>query len=99
MAIKPNDCIIPYGKMVKIHIRKPWNIEYTFTEPYIKNFFYHVTSIQRERSKNKWTEFNVIMNEELKRYNAYYKENDNHLKTYIKFKTHADLTFFVLKWS
>lgn len=106
MAIKPTDTIIPYDELVTWeneetpHYRRAYKVEY------LKNFHEYVDELYKnmaaEYVKNKerirFDLSQTIFVQELGKFNAMYKYKPNG-KSYIKFKTASDLTYFVLRWS
>lgn len=98
MAIKPNDCIVPYGKLVRwVRTgRSVWDTKREYDEKYLENFDDHVYDLVRKQN----IDAEIIRGDELKKFGATYRPNrTNYEKTYIKFRTHADLTFFILRWA
>jgi len=99
MAIKPNDCIVPYGKLVR-WVSGPngtsWrNIELQHDVAYLKNFDEHVSALSKQSREIEY----LIRDRELAKFNATFKTHrTNSDNNYIKFGSHADLTFFILKW-
>jgi hypothetical protein len=109
MAIKPNDCIIRIEDLV-IGIREgidPWtgrDVVVTQYEQYWENFCEHVNKLSKKVDTKNWKDWrvtpeNMIYEQELARFGAVHKETKKFADRYVKFKTHADLTMFVLRWS
>ena len=101
MAIKPNDCIIKlkdleigFDTILDWDGRKKQVPQY---ESYWTNFLDHVK--QTTDWKSGWDAYDKNFENQLKKFNATYKNTKDYDDRYIKFKKHSDLTFFVLKWS
>lgn len=100
MAIKPNDCVIKIkdleiGFEIKLDYgRKQEVIVY---EPYWSNFLAHVN--KTTDVKLGWDAYDKHFEKELKKLNAIYKNTKKWDDRYIKFKSHSDLTFFILRWA
>ena len=101
MAIRPNDCVIKLKDLV-IRYERYFDQYGQFDErpvfePYWAKFLQHVKDTTDWKSgRNPYDE---NFEYQLSKFNATYKQTKNWADRYIKFKTHADLTFFVLKWS
>lgn len=101
MAIKPNDCVIKIKDLeVGVEIIKGWdgrNKEVPVYEPYWANFLQHVKITCPQRVDMYTYDDHFVS--ELAKFNAVMKETKKWDDRYIKFKSHKDLTFFVLRWS
>lgn len=101
MAIKPNDCIIKIEDLViGYETTKDWSGRPQQTPVYEKywvNFLEHVKVTTDY--KPGWDAYDRNFVRQLAKHNAVFKQTKNYDDRYIKFKTHSDLTFFVLKWS
>lgn len=101
MAIKPNDCVIKIKDLeVGFEVIKDWdgrNKQVPVYEPYWSKFLQHVKDTTNWQSG--WDAYDRNFENQLNKFNATYKQTKKWDDRYIKFKTHADLTFFVLKWS
>jgi len=98
MAIRPDDCIIKLKDLV-IRYERYFDQygqldERAVFEPYWAKFLRHVKDTA---DWNLGYDENFVR--QLANFNATYKITKKWDERYIKFKTHADLTFFVLKWS
>ena len=101
MAIKPNDCVIklkdlvvgyePYRDQYGMHDERP------VFEPYWNRFLQHVKDTTDWTTE--WNAYDLNFERQLNKFNATYKLTKKYEDRYIKFKTHADLTYFVLRWS
>ena len=101
MAIKPNDCVIKIENLIIGY--EPCRGQFSehtserpVYEPYWANFLEHVERTCPQRV-NMYTYDNHFVSE-LAKFNAVMKETKKWDDRYIKFKTHSDLTFFVLRW-
>ena len=101
MAIKPGDCIIRIKDLViDYEVIKDWegrNKQVEVYEPYWTNFLKHVKDTTDYKSE--WDAYYKNLERQLNKFNATYKVTKKYDDRYIKFKTHADLTFFVLRWA
>lgn len=100
MAIKPNDCVIKLKDLVVSRERVLDRGEIIEKEKYAKywtNFLKHVNDTTDWKSG--WNAHDKNMSVQLAKFNATFKQTKNWDDRYIKFKTHKDLTMFVLKWS
>ena len=101
MAIKPNDCIIKLKDLeIGFDSILDWdgsNKKIPVYEPYWTNFLDHVK--ETTDWKSGWDAYDKNFENQLKKFNATYKNTKHYDDRYIKFKKHSDLTFFVLKWS
>lgn len=101
MAIKPNDCVVKIQDLVIGTKKVPdgWGGKVNVPEyqKFWENFTQHVDAIVKK--KKLWNAHIAILEEELSKYNATYKETKNWDSRYVKFETHSDYTFFVLSWS
>ena len=101
MSIKPNDCVIKLKDLV-VERKRVFDQygEIYDQENYVNywtNFLKHVSeTTDRELG---WNAYDKNMSAQLAKFNAIYKETKKPEDRYIKFKTHKDLTLFVLKWS
>jgi hypothetical protein len=99
MAIKPNDCVIRL-KDLEIGTETIYysgkNVEVPVYEPYWKNFLDHISA--KTDISGYWYDPHDFEGQ-LAKFNATYKNTKNWDDRYIKFKSHKDLTFFVLRWS
>lgn len=109
MAIKPNDCVIKIADLV-VGTKKAidlWNgkdIEVTEYEKYWENFNDHVNKLTKAVDITGWKNWKVtprdmVYTQELKKFGAVHKETKDYNDSYIKFKSHAHLTMFVLRFS
>jgi hypothetical protein len=102
MAIKPDDCIVPYGKLVHyVSTGKGiWEYKYQYDVEYLRKFDEHVAKVLKKADHTIMNIRSIVRNRELAMFNAVYKSHKtNNSKDYIKFNTHADLTLFMLRWS
>ena len=100
MAIKPNDCVIKLKDLVvktERVVDRGQIIEKEHYAKYWENFLKHVANTTDWASG--WDAQNRNLKAELAKFNAIYKETKKSADRYIKFKTHKDLTMFVLRWS
>jgi hypothetical protein len=101
MAIKPNDCIIKIKDLeIDYIITAKWDGGQNQTpifEPYWSKFLEHVNNSTDKGAG--WDAYDKNFEQQLKKFNATYKQTKKWDDRYIKFKTHSDLTFFVLRWS
>lgn len=101
MAIKPNDCVIKLKDLeVGFDIVKDWEgrpKQVPVYETYWANFLEHVKSTTDWKSE--WDAYDKNFERQLLKFNAIYKQTKKWDDRYIKFKSHKDLTFFVLKWA
>lgn len=101
MAIKPNDCVIKLKDLVVGY--EPYRDQYGMRderpvfEPYWNRFLQHVKDTTDW--KTEWNAYDLNFERQLNKFNATYKLTKKYDDRYIKFKTHADLTYFVLRWS
>jgi hypothetical protein len=101
MAIKPNDCVIRI-KDLEIGVEKTLNwdgsrIEVPVYDRYWTNFLEHVKTTTDWKSGG-WNAYDINFAGQMAKYNAVYKQTKKYDERYIKFKSHRDLTYFVLKW-
>lgn len=100
MAIKPNDCVIRI-KDLEIGVDTIYvdgrSVEATVYETYWSNFCEHVKITTDWYSG--WDAYDKNFEKQLAKFNATYKQTKNYDERYIKFKSHKDLTFFVLRWA
>ena len=101
MAIKPNDCVIKIEDLVVgyDHI-KNWahgTDKIPVYETYWTNFLQHVKETTDEKAG--WDAYDKNFVRELTKFNAVYKNTKKWQDRYIKFKSHSDLTYFVLRWA
>lgn len=102
MAIKPNDCVIKIEDLV-IGFERSKDVyngrvhEIPVYESYWANFLQHIKDTTDWKSG--WDAYDKNFEKQLTKFNAIYKNTKKHDDRYIKFKSHSDLTFFVLKWS
>lgn len=102
MAIKPNDCIVPYGKLYRwVQTGNGmWDTELQFDVVYLKKFNDHIANAFRAQRPQFSKSPNQIRDDELRKYNATFKQHRaDTTKDYIKFNSHEDLTYFILMWS
>jgi len=101
MAIKPNDCIIKIKDLeIGFDTAVDWDGRIKQTpvyEPYWTNFLQHVR--ETTDSNLGWDAYDKNFEQQVKKFNATYKNTKKWDDRYLKFKTHSDLTFFVLRWS
>ena len=101
MAIKPNDCIIKLKDLeIGFDCILDWdgsNKKIPVYEPYWTNFLDHVK--ETTDWKSGWDAYDKNFENQLKKFNATYKNTKKYNDRYVKFNKHSDLTFFVLKWS
>ena len=101
MAIKPGDCIIKLKDLeVGFEVIKDWdgrNKEVPRFEPFWGNFLRHVKDTTEWKAG--WDAYDKNFEQKLNEFNATYKQTKKWSDRYIKFKTHSDLTFFVLRWT
>lgn len=101
MAIKPNDCVIKIKDLeIGLETVKDWdgrNKEIAIYEPYWANFLQYVKDTTDW--KIGWEAHDKNFEKQLKKFNAIYKNTKKWDDRYIKFKSHSDLTFFILRWS
>lgn len=101
MAIKPDDCVIKIKDLViGFETAVDWrgrNEQVSVYEPYWTNFLAHVK--ETTNYKLGWDAYDKHFEKELKKFNATYKNTKKWDDRYIKFKSHSDLTFFILRWA
>jgi hypothetical protein len=101
MAIKPNDCIIKLKDLeIGFETKSDWYGELKRSpvyETYWANFLAHVK--ETTDWKSGWDAYDKNFERQLAKFNASFKQTKNYDDRYIKFKSHSDLTFFVLRWS
>lgn len=101
MAIRPNDCVIKLKDLeVGFETKTDWYGELKRSpvhEPYWANFLAHVKETTDWNSG--WQAYDKNFEKQLAKFDATYKQTKKYDERYIKFKTHSDLTFFVLRWS
>jgi hypothetical protein len=102
MAIKPDDCIVPYGKLVRWvqngNSYRDYKLVYDVA--YLENFNTHCMELFRVVKQPEIGTRDKIRDEELAKFNAVYKTHKKGAdRDYIKFKSHADLTYFVMRWA
>lgn len=101
MAIKPNDCVIKIKDLiVGYHTVTTYDGRLNRIEqyaPYWEKFMKHVKD--NANWKTEWDALDKSLERELTKFNATYKVTKKWDDRYIKFATHGDLTYFVLKWS
>lgn len=101
MAIKPNDCVIKIEDLVVGYEtvpddrRRPQTIP--VYETYWTNFLIHVKDTTDWKAE--WDAYDKNFVRQLAKFNATYKRTKKYDDHYIKFKSHSDLTFFVLRWA
>lgn len=103
MAIRPNDCVIRIESLIT-GTRKELDIfgrEHLVDAyaPYWENFAKHVEAKHRDRIRERYIDYDAVMNQELAPYHAVFKRTKKWRDSYIKFKDPQYLTFFVLQWS
>lgn len=96
MAIKPDDCIIKIRDL-EIGVDADTDDNIIKYEPYWENFLRYVRDTTG--SDMGWDAYNKNFEKQLKKFNATYKNTKKWDDRYVKFNTHGDLTYFVLKWS
>lgn len=109
MAIKPGDCVIRIKDLVigKKMVADPWGgrrFEVDEYEKFWENFSQHVIDSTKKIDTKNWKDWSVppetwVYEQELAKFGATHKETKRHSDRYVKFKTHEDLTMFVLRWS
>jgi hypothetical protein len=99
MAIKPNDCVIRLKDLeigTKTIYYSGRNVEVPIYEQYWKNFLDHIAA--KTDISGHWYDPHDF-EKHLSKFNAIFKNTKKYDDRYIKFKSHKDLTFFVLRWS
>lgn len=106
MAIKPNDCVIKFKDLVvgTKKVTDPYNgrsVEVVRYEQYWEKFQTHVEKLAKNVKQTRWDQspYDIIEEQELGKYGGTFKQTKNWDDRYIKFKSHAHLTMFVLKFS
>jgi hypothetical protein len=101
MAIKPNDCVIRIKDLeigVETITDYGKSVEVTVYEKYWTNFLRHVKDTTDWKAGG-WNAYDKNFEQQLAKFNATFKNTKKYDERYIKFKSHSDLTFFVLRWS
>ena len=107
MAIKPDDCIVPYGKLKcwSPYSQGSWDGEWVYKAPYLEKFDKHISQLAKDNrylQNNDWR-FSLtdkLRDQELAKFKAVFKKHKtDSTKSYIKFKSYSALTMFILKWS
>jgi hypothetical protein len=100
MAIKPNDCVIRL-KDLEIGVETindaGMYVQVPVFETYWNNFSRHVKDTTDWKSG--WDAYDKNFVKQLAKFNATYKNTKKYEDRYVKFKSHSDLTFFVLRWA
>jgi hypothetical protein len=102
MAIKPDDCVIRLKDLeigtdtVSDRFGRPQEV--SVYEPYWANFLSHVKETTDWKSGG-WNEYDINFEKQLAKFNAVFKNTKKYDERYVKFKSHKDLTFFMLRWS
>lgn len=101
MAIKPTDCVIYIKDLIVYQESYRDSMGFYREEiryvPYWQRFMEYVR--QEEQRDGLWIPSTSFMAKILEQHNATYHSPKDYNKRYIKFRTHADLTMFILKWS
>jgi len=101
MAIKPDDCVIKLKDLeTGVRISKDWyggNKEIPVYVPYWKNFLAHVKDTTDWKSG--FNAYDENFNLQLAKFNGTFKQTKKWDDRYIKFRSHRDLTLFILRWS
>jgi hypothetical protein len=101
MAIKPNDCVIKIEDLVVgSETVKDWrgrDGQVAVYEPYWANFLAHVKETTDYQTG--WDAYDRNFEQQLAKFNATFKNTKKWDDRYVKFKSHKDLTFFVLRWA
>jgi hypothetical protein len=101
MAIKPNDCVIKLNDLIiDYKTDLDWDgrkRKVPVNAAYWENFLQYVKDTTDWKSELDAYDKNFVR--QLAKFNATYKETKNYDDRYIKFKSHSDLTFFVLRWA
>lgn len=102
MAIKPNDCVIKIEDLViGSETVRDWDGRpktVPVYESHWTNFLQHVKDTTDWKT-NTWNAYDKNFEQQLAKFNAAYKQTKKYNDRYIKFKSHSDLTFFVLRWA
>jgi hypothetical protein len=104
MAIRSGDCVVRIRDLEigSEEVKDVWG-DHTWSitkyEPFWENFLAHVKQKIKTLNKDPIFDDDVIINQELKAYRATFKRTRRWDDSYIKFRSAADYTFFVLKWS
>lgn len=103
MSIKPSDCIVRIADLIIGEKHLFGNLDTCDVYvPYWDKFMRHVRELAKNRNNLDDFRFDmaqVVLEEELGRFGAVYKQTKNFDNQYIKFKSHKHLTMFVLRWS
>jgi hypothetical protein len=101
MAIKPNDCVIRIKDLeigVETITDYGRSVEVPVYEKYWTNFSRHVKDTTDWKAGG-WNAYDKNFEQQLAKFNATFKNTKKYDERYIKFKSHSDLTFFILRWS
>jgi hypothetical protein len=103
MAIRSGDCVVRIRDLQigSVEVKDVWGDRAWLDpkyEPFWENFLAHVRNVARG-IRDRYVDEDVIINRQLSPFNATFKRTKRWDDSYIKFRSAADYTFFVLKWS